>query len=175
MPSVPERAEIPIADETALGGFAKALAATLPDQAFVALYGDLGAGKTTLVKAVAAAVGIDPVAVVSPTFGLIHEHTAAGCSRDLRLVHADLYRLGGVAELRETGWDDCVAARPGQVVWVFVEWPERMAAALPADRLDIVITIVSETARTLALTSRGPAHDRVIRGLHGRESLSSPQ
>jgi tRNA A37 threonylcarbamoyladenosine biosynthesis protein TsaE len=73
----------------------------------VALEGDLGAGKTTFVKAVAAAIGIDPTEVVSPTFGLIHVHdvphallpdVATRCDRPTRdvperLVHADLFDL----------------------------------------------------------------------------------
>jgi tRNA threonylcarbamoyladenosine biosynthesis protein TsaE len=147
---------IRLPDEAALGPCAARLAAALPPRAFVALAGDLGAGKTTLVKAVAAAAGIDPTDVVSPTFGLIHVHGGPGGSP--RLVHADMYRLADPGELRETGWEDAVAG-PG---WVFVEWPERIAGALPADRLDITIAIDGPDSRTLTLVSRGPTHDAVI-------------
>jgi len=144
---------IPVADEAALHELAAGLAESLPPRAFVTLSGDLGAGKTTLVKAVAAAAGLDPAEVVSPTFGLIHEHPlppgpAGGPDR---LVHADMYRLSGRDELAETGWDDAIAGR----AWVFVEWPERIAAALPPGRLEIGIAIDSPTARTLRFTARG--------------------
>ena len=68
-----------------------------------------------------------------------------------RLVHADLYRLSGTGDLAEIGWEDATAGR----CWVFVEWPSRAADALPADRLDITISIDSETARTFQFTPRG--------------------
>lgn len=160
-------ASISIGNEADLGRFAAHLAACLPSHAFVALHGDLGAGKTTFVKAVAAAVGIDPADVVSPTFGLIHLHDVPAATPPVHIVHADLYRLSGLDELREIGWDDAIAARPQTRVWTFVEWPQRIAEALPADRLDVEIAITSETGRRLALTSRGPAHEAVIPALRG--------
>lgn len=154
---------IDVPTEAALAPLARTLSAALPRGGFVALSGDLGAGKTTFVKAFATAVGIDPAEVVSPTFGLIHVHrgTSGHGGRGGGLVHADLYRLLDVADLHETGWDDAVAAAD----WTFAEWPERIAAALPADRLDIAITITGPTARSFTVTSRGPAHDPVIDAL----------
>lgn len=162
-PARPLQAEatIRIADEAALAGFARRLVEALPPRAFVALAGDLGAGKTTLVKAVAAAAGLDPAEVISPTFGLIHEHALPAAGRPKRLVHADLYRLAGIDELAETGWDDAVAGD----AWVFVEWPERITAALPAERIDVAIAIDSPTARTLALTGSGPAAAAAVAAL----------
>jgi tRNA threonylcarbamoyl adenosine modification protein YjeE len=139
-----------VPDESALPCLAAAVAAALPARAFVALHGDLGAGKTTFVKGIAAALGIDPTTVISPTFGLIHVHDGP-CGR---LLHADMYRLADPAELHETGWDDAVAAADVSCV----EWPERIAAALPADRLDVSIAIDSPTARTFTFTGRGRAH-----------------
>jgi tRNA A37 threonylcarbamoyladenosine biosynthesis protein TsaE len=65
-----------------------------------------------------------------------------------------MYRLADPAELHETGWDDAVAAADVSCV----EWPERIAAALPADRLDVSIAIDSPTARTFTFTGRGRAH-----------------
>jgi tRNA threonylcarbamoyl adenosine modification protein YjeE len=145
---------IDVPDETALGPLARALAAVLPRGGFVALSGDLGAGKTTFVKAVAAAAGIDPADVVSPTFGLIHVHDGPRG----RLLHADLYRLPDAAALHETGWDDAVAAAD----WTLVEWPERIAPALPPDRLDVAIAITGPASRAFTFTSRGSRHDRVV-------------
>lgn len=170
MTSTPDsrgRLDVRIADEAALAGVAGDLVGALPREAFVALEGDLGAGKTTFVKAIAAAAGIDPVEVVSPTFGLIHVHeaAAAGGGPPLRLVHADMYRLTGESELHELGWEDALRRREGGRTWAFVEWPGRIARALPEERLDIAIGIDSETARTLSFTSRGPAYDGVIRAL----------
>ena len=156
-PKVTPSLTVTVPDEPALVPLARRLMAALPSRAFVALEGDLGAGKTTFVKAVAAAIGIDPTEVVSPTFGLIHVHDVPAAhdrpTREVpeRLVHADLYRLSGAGDLAEIGWEDATAGR----CWVFVEWPSRAADALPADRLDIAIHIDSETARTFRFTPRG--------------------
>jgi tRNA A37 threonylcarbamoyladenosine biosynthesis protein TsaE len=68
-----------------------------------------------------------------------------------RLVHADLYRLAGAGDLAEIGWEDATAGR----CWVFVEWPSRAPTALPADRLEITISIDSETGRTFQFKPRG--------------------
>lgn len=170
-PDSPARHDVTVADEKALAGVAADLVASLPSNAFVTLEGDLGAGKTTLVKAIAAAAGIDPAEVVSPTFGLIHLHAAApsGSRLPLRLVHADMYRLADASELHELGWEDAIHPRAGSRTWAFVEWPGRIARALPKERLDIAIGIDSETARTLSFTSRGPHYDGVIAAL-GRQA-----
>lgn len=157
-------ATIHVADERALADFATRLLAVLPPTAFVALSGDLGAGKTTFVKHVAAAAGIDPTIVVSPTFGLIHHYEsdeATPATRPLRIVHADMYRLVGVDDLAETGWADAIATATA----VFVEWPERIAEALPDDRIDLAIRIDSVTSRTLILRGHGPEHAQAVAGL----------
>jgi tRNA threonylcarbamoyl adenosine modification protein YjeE len=141
-----------------LATVAAAAARALPARGFVTLEGDLGAGKTAFVQAVAGAVGIPEGEVVSPTFGLIHVHPLPAHHAAGQLVHADMYRLTGPGDLHETGWEDATTG-PG---WVFVEWPQRIAAALPADRLDIVIEVEAATVRRLTLTSRGPRHDAVV-------------
>lgn len=151
---------IRVPDEAALGPLADAVVAALPAHAFLALHGDLGAGKTTLVKAIATALGIDPATVISPTFGLIHVHDGPRG----RLLHADMYRLVDPGELHETGWDDAVAAADVACV----EWPERIGAALPVERLDVTITIDSPTARTFAFVAHGPAHVSVVDAIRAR-------
>ncbi len=154
-PQDPEQtAVVHVAHETALAPLARRLAAALPRPAFIALHGDLGAGKTTFVKAVAAAAGIDPAEVVSPTFGLLHEHVGKTAS----ILHADMYRLPDADALFEIGWHDALS----RADWAFVEWPERINAALPADRLDVSIAIESFSTRTFTFASRGPRHDAVI-------------
>ena len=152
-------ATVSITAEADLAPLASRLAAALPRPAFVALHGDLGAGKTTFVKAVAAAVGVDPAEVISPTFGLVHEHVSRGAT----LLHADMYRLADAGDLHEIGWHDAVA----RATWAFVEWPERIAGALPADRLDVFIAIDSPTARTFTFRGRGPAHAAAVSRLVG--------
>lgn len=137
-------------DETAVATFAECLAAVLPPRVMIALEGDLGAGKTTFVKKLAAAVGIPPTDVTSPTFTLVHLYDVphhAESRRPLRLVHMDAYRLSGVDEVSAIGWEELVA----EDGWLLVEWPERIASALPAERMRLEIEITGESSRTLHL------------------------
>ena len=89
----------------------------------VAISGDLGAGKTTLVQAICRGYGVTEE-VTSPTYALVHEYAAPRS----RVHHLDLYRLEGEADLTNIGWDDVMAS--GGLV--LVEWPERAGARLPA-------------------------------------------
>jgi tRNA threonylcarbamoyl adenosine modification protein YjeE len=167
-PVVLERT-VAVADEAATRQLAAALAAVLPRPCLVTLEGDLGAGKTTFVKGVAAAVGIDPDTVISPTFGLIHEHSLTPGGP--RLVHADMYRLAGLEELVETGWDDACSGEP----WVFVEWPERIAAALPAERIELLITIDAPERRTFTFRGKGAAQAAAVQGIGGESPAPGPE
>ncbi len=85
----------------------------------VLLEGDLGSGKTVLVRGIARALGIDPREVQSPTYTLIHEHQGAGG----RLVHVDLYRLEG-EEIASLGLDELLAGDGIKAV----EWAEKLTA-----------------------------------------------
>lgn len=110
--------------------FAAEMAARLRGRgAVVALDGDLGAGKTTFVQGVAAALGVARP-VTSPTFTLVAEYPLAD---GRRLVHMDLYRLKGGADLEAIGFDEYVQS--GDLV--FIEWAERADDVLPPDTVHI--------------------------------------
>ena len=100
----------------------EALGARLEPPAIVTLEGDLGAGKTTLVQAIARGYGVRD-AVTSPTFALVHEYRAPRSP----VFHLDLYRLTGPHQLAHIGWDDAISA----TAVVFIEWPERAGSELP--------------------------------------------
>lgn len=118
-----------------------------------ALTGDLGAGKTQLVRGLAAGLGL-PARVSSPTFVLVHEY---GGGR-LPLFHLDLYRLRSPGEVIEAGLEEYVVAPAGVTV---VEWAERwfgpgIAAAPTGVRLrQVWIETVSETARRIRYVDSG--------------------
>jgi len=166
----PNTVVVVVADESGLTPIADALLVSLPSRAFLSLDGDLGAGKTTFVKALAAAAGIVAAEVVSPTFGLIHLHALPAGHPAERLVHADLYRLGGCDDLIELGWEELLTA-PG---WVAAEWATRIGDALPIDRLDVAIGIVSEASRPFIFTASGPRHLPAIAALATIPGASSP-
>jgi tRNA threonylcarbamoyl adenosine modification protein YjeE len=124
----------------------------------VTLSGDLGAGKTTFARAVIRYLsGRDDIAVPSPTFTLMQTYELPR----FPLVHADLYRLSGPGELAELGFDDL----PERAV-VLLEWPDRAAGFLPADRLDVTLTLVptlEAEARNARVTGYGKLAARAER------------
>jgi tRNA threonylcarbamoyladenosine biosynthesis protein TsaE len=104
----------------------------LPAPKLVVLRGDLGMGKTTLVRGIAAALGADAAEVTSPTFTLVHEYKG----HTVRLIHLDLYRLETERELEGIGlWE--MADAPDALV--MVEWGDRFASVMA--RADAEITI----------------------------------
>jgi N-acetylmuramate 1-kinase len=120
-------------DEKATQRFAADIAATLEPGDLVTLSGDLGAGKTTFARAlIRTLAGDDSIEVPSPTFTLVQIYELPRFT----LVHADLYRVTSAAELAELGFDDL----PDGAV-VLMEWPDRAAGCLPADRFDIAFTV----------------------------------
>lgn len=114
----------------------------------VALTGDLGAGKTTLVQHVARALGVETL-VPSPTFVIMRSYKTKHV-RFKRLVHIDAYRLEEETELRALHLTE-VFADPETLVCV--EWPERLFGTLPIERIDIALTVVDEDTRELTGSS----------------------
>jgi tRNA threonylcarbamoyladenosine biosynthesis protein TsaE len=122
------------------------VARALPGGAVVALFGGLGAGKTAFVQGMARAAGVPPeIPVVSPTYTLIHEYPG----RRL-LIHVDLYRLAGGADLEEIGLYELM---DGDAL-VAVEWADRLHPADLGAHLAVRMTLTDEPASTgdLALT-----------------------
>jgi tRNA threonylcarbamoyladenosine biosynthesis protein TsaE len=118
----------------------------------VLLHGDLGAGKTTLAKGIAAALGIDAV-VSSPSFTLVNDYDADPTSKVRRLFHLDLYRLRGEDELDSIGFADFVSAPDGVTL---VEWPERALGLLPDRYLLIELMSAGADRRRLRITPFPP-------------------
>ena len=127
----------------------------------VALVGELGAGKTRLVQAIAAAMGVDRRLVNSPTFILIQEYEGR-----LPLYHFDTYRLRDEDEFLELGAEELM----GTEGVCLIEWADRVADVLPDDYLRIEIAITGPSEREFQITATGPKSARILSGL--KETLS---
>ena len=119
----------------------------------VCLYGELGAGKTTLTKGVAAALGYKG-RVTSPTFGLAREYRGARFS----VFHLDLYRVSG-KETGDIGLEEFL--NDPRAVCV-IEWPEAAADFLPDDRLEVRLTTRADGGRDAALRATGPRAKEIL-------------
>ena len=131
----------------------------------VALIGELGSGKTTLIRGLAKGLGIEPDRVKSPTFVLLREYPAA-----VPLVHIDGYRLQGEASLV---WED--------LAWVFaptkvtvIEWADRFARCLPEDHLELQFAHRSTNQRALTLIAHGQNAQRVLTALESQRDSHEP-
>lgn len=122
------------------------LAQTLPERAVIQLHGDLGAGKSTLARALLRALGVTGT-IRSPTYTLVEQYAlpAGGLA-----LHLDLYRIGHPGELEFLGLD------PAEARLCLVEWPERGQGALPPADLDIALAVEGD-GRRCRLEARSPA------------------
>jgi tRNA threonylcarbamoyladenosine biosynthesis protein TsaE len=134
------------ADEKATKAIGAAVAGLLEPGDVVGLAGDLGAGKTRLVQGAADALGAEGP-VLSPTFMLVREYDG-----DPPIHHVDAYRLSGPLELEDLGLEDVLSTE----AVVFVEWADRVAAALPESWLELVLHIHDDDRRELEVRPHGP-------------------
>jgi tRNA threonylcarbamoyl adenosine modification protein YjeE len=137
------RGEFPLPDLDATAALGRAIASGLGIGDAVALWGDLGAGKTTLARTILQALGVRED-VPSPTFTLVQ-----GYDTTPPVAHYDLYRLKSAREMQELGFDDALDRGA-----VLVEWPERAPEALPPEALHVRLGL-RETGRLARIT--GPS------------------
>jgi len=122
----------------------------------IALFGDLGAGKTTLTKGIAVGMGLE-ADIHSPTFTLIHEHPGR-----VQLYHVDLYRLSHEEEIETLGLEEYIYSDGVTVI----EWADRMKSLLPKDRMDITLLMRGETERELTFETESERVAKIIEGLN---------
>jgi tRNA threonylcarbamoyladenosine biosynthesis protein TsaE len=142
------------ADEAATRAFGERLGRLLAPGDVVCLAGELGAGKTMLAQGIAAGLGVDEP-VSSPTFALVQEYAGPA-----PIYHLDLYRLASLDELIDLGFPELWHA--GGVI--LIEWPERIAPALPPDRLEIHLA-THPAGRHLTLIAHGRRAAQVLGGI----------
>lgn len=137
------------AETDALG---RALAGVIAPDVVIGLVGQLGAGKTRLSRAIAEALGVDPAAIASPTFVLIHEYEG-----DLPVYHFDAYRLTSPAAFDDLGPADYFSA--GGVC--LVEWADLVTDALPPDAWRIAMESRGASRRSIRIEAPGDVLDRL--------------
>lgn len=120
-------------------------------RAFVAFFGDLGAGKTTMTKGIADSLGID--GILSPTFTIVRHHEGR-----LPLDHFDAYRIENADELYAVGYEDYLNG----VSVMVMEWCENVPETLPENRLEIHISGSGDEPRELILRSFGKEYDGIL-------------
>lgn len=134
---------IRIASQEELSEVAEAIVGLLGPRTVVALRGEMGAGKTTLIREIAAQLGAADT-VTSPTFAIVNQYEG----RDgRRICHFDFYRIEDVREAYDFGYEEYFYS--GDIC--LVEWPEKIEPLLPDDTVEVRITVDSPTARTFEI------------------------
>ena len=105
-----------------------------------AFYGEMGAGKTTFIKAICEELGVEDV-ITSPTFAIVNEYT----SNDGPIYHFDFYRIKKLEEVYDMGFEDYFYSG----ALCFIEWPELIEEVLPEDAVKVNITENADGSRTI--------------------------
>jgi tRNA threonylcarbamoyladenosine biosynthesis protein TsaE len=142
-----------------------ALGRALPARALVLVSGAMGAGKTTLIKAVCEALGVAPQVVISPTYTLVNVYPRAGSADADTVYHVDLFRLASPDALLELDRDDWV--HPQGVT--LIEWPEIARPLLAGEpALDVHLTDTGPEQRTMTISGDGDLYGAVFSALGGQ-------
>jgi tRNA threonylcarbamoyladenosine biosynthesis protein TsaE len=129
----------------AIPGIAKTFLSDFSSSRIFAFHGELGAGKTTFIKALCAELGVND-AMSSPSFSLVNEyHDANGKP----VYHFDLYRLKSPEEAFDIGMEEYLYSGH----YCFVEWPERAGELLPEETVHITITVVDDKREIVAVNA----------------------
>ena len=132
---------IRIPDLSSINDAARELINTFPDKRIFAFYGEMGAGKTTLIKALCRVLQVTDV-TSSPSFGLIYEYRTRGSDS---VYHFDFYRIEHLEEAYDIGYEEYIDS--GQ--YCFIEWPEKVASLLPPETVNVNLQIVGNNERTM--------------------------
>ena len=121
----------------------------------IAMTGDLGAGKTTLSKALARGLEIDDY-ITSPTFTIVNEYSGR-----VKLFHFDVYRIADIEEMYDLGYEEYFYS-DGVCI---VEWSNLISEILPENRINLDITYLDENKREITISGTGEKFDSLVKGL----------
>lgn len=134
------------AEETRM--FAGKFARRVKPKSVIALYGDLGAGKTTFAQGFLSALGADEP-YISPTFVIMKQYELPESKNDIRRVyHVDAYRIDDSSDIEKLGFEEWFTDPAGLVL---VEWPEKLGRLLPVDVKKISLVWISDTEREIMI------------------------
>ncbi len=105
-------------------------------------YGDMGAGKTTLIKSLCEQLGVTDI-VTSPTFSIVNEYAGA----ETKIYHFDFYRLKNQAEALDLGYEEYFYSD----AWCFIEWPEKIPDLLPDNFVHVTIQVTADGSRHITI------------------------
>lgn len=131
--SIPDLASI---DETA-----RRLITAFPDKRVFAFYGEMGAGKTTLIKALCRVLQVTDI-TSSPSFGLIYEYKTVGSDS---VFHFDFYRIENLEEVYDIGYEEYIYSGH----YCFIEWPDKIASVLPPGTVHVNLHVEGDQERML--------------------------
>ncbi len=132
-----------VANVADLSDVARDFLHTFQQHRIIAFYGNMGAGKTTFIKALCNVLGVTDT-VNSPSFAIVNEYSVPG---DGLIYHFDFYRLKNVAEAYDMGYEDYFYSGD----YCFVEWPEKIEELIPQKHLKVTIDIVSDHERKISV------------------------
>ena len=141
--------EIKINDLNSIHEAARQFVDLIGDRRVFAFYGQMGAGKTTFIKAICEVLGVEDV-ITSPTFAIINEYSLTSHLLPLTTIyHFDFYRIKKLEEVYDMGYEDYFYSG----ALCFIEWPELIEEVLPSDAVKVTITQNPDASRTLTLAS----------------------
>ena len=129
-----------VKSETELPEVARKLLSAFPDQRVFAFYGEMGAGKTTFIKALCMQLGVEDSAL-SPTYAIVNEYHTQD---DTPVYHFDFYRINKLEEIYDIGYEEYIHSGH----YCLIEWPELMRELLPEEV--VTVHISSDTIRTFS-------------------------
>ena len=110
----------------------------------ILFYGNMGAGKTTLIKEICKQLGVTE-RVSSPTYSIVNEYDTAND----KIYHFDLYRMKDEEEAYQVGFEEYLDSGH----WIFIEWPDRLKSLMPEEANTITIEILSDNSRKVSITN----------------------